>query len=166
MAKKKVAKKSYGIEVGKKAPAFTLADQSGEKVKLSDHKGKWVVLYFYPKDNTSGCTTEACAFRDEIEVFTGLDAVVLGVSPDDVTSHGKFAGKYDLPFSLLADVEKKVCEKYGVWQEKSLYGRKFMGVVRTTYVIDPSGKIAAKWGKVRVKDHVSAVREMIETLQQ
>ena len=128
------------LEEGKKAPAFKLKNQNGKTISLSDFKGKNVVLYFYPKDNTSGCTAEACNFRDEFPKFGKLDAVILGVSPDSVESHKKFAEKFDLPFDLLSDEKKEILEKYGVWQEKSMYGRKYMGVVRTTYIIDQERK--------------------------
>jgi len=169
MAKKKTTKKQSTnkpapglIEVGKKAPAFTLADQDGQKHKLGDYAGRYVVLYFYPKDDTSGCTKEACQFRDGLPGFEDVNAVVLGVSPDDEAKHKKFAEKYELPFTLLADPEKKVLEKYGVWQEKSMYGRKYMGVVRTTYLIDPKGKVAQRWDKVKVPDHAAKVLAAIE----
>jgi peroxiredoxin Q/BCP len=141
------------VPVGKAAPAFSLKDQAGQTHKLADYKGKWVVLYFYPKDDTSGCTKQACQFRDAATPYQRADAVVLGVSPDSEASHAKFASKYKLPFTLLADPDKKVLAKYGVWQEKSMYGRKYMGVVRTTYLIDPSGKVAQRWDKVKVPDH-------------
>lgn len=145
------------IEVGKKAPAFNLIDQSGKNIKLSDLKGKKVVLYFYPKDNTSGCTKEACYFRDEISMFNKLDAVVLGVSADSVESHKKFADKYELPFSLLSDPEKEMLETYGVWKEKSMYGRKYMGIERTTVIIDENGKVKKVFPKVKVEGHVEEV---------
>ncbi len=144
-------------EVGKKAPAFTLADQDGVKHKLSDYAGQFVVLYFYPKDDTSGCTKQACQFRDDLPKFGKLDAVVLGVSPQDTKSKAKFAGKFDLNFPILADDEAKVCTKYGVWQEKSMYGKKYMGVVRTTFLLDPKGKIVERWDKVKVPGHADAV---------
>ena len=130
------------IEVGKKAPAVKLEDQNGNEINLADYKGKKVVLYFYPKDNTSGCTKEACNFRDSFPKFKGVKAVIFGVSPDSVASHKKFAEKYDLPFSLLADPEKKVLEAFGVWKEKSMYGKKYMGVERTTVIINEEGKIS------------------------
>ncbi|HPI38405.1 MAG TPA: thioredoxin-dependent thiol peroxidase [Ignavibacteriaceae bacterium] len=145
------------IEVGKKAPAFNLKDQSGKNIKLSDLKGKKVVLYFYPKDNTSGCTKEACYFRDEISMFNKLDAVVLGVSADSVESHKKFADKYELPFSLLSDPEKEMLETYGVWKEKSMYGRKYMGIERTTVIIDENGKVKKVFPKVKVEGHIEEV---------
>ncbi|WP_145081564.1 thioredoxin-dependent thiol peroxidase [Poriferisphaera corsica] len=152
------------IEIGAKAPAIALKDQNGKLRRLSEFKGQNIVLYFYPRDNTSGCTKQACAFRDEIESFGELNAVVIGVSPDDETSHTKFITKYELPFILLADPERKALEKYGVWQEKNMYGRKVMGVVRTTYIIDSSGKIAARFDKVRVADHIPKVIETLQSL--
>lgn len=149
------------IEISQTAPAFTLEDQNGESHKLSAYKGQWVVLYFYPKDSTPGCTKEACAFRDAAKDLQKAGAVVLGVSPDDVKSHAKFANKQSLNFSLLADPDQKICTKYGVWQEKSMYGKKYMGAVRTTYLIDPKGKIAHRWDKVKVPGHVEAVLETL-----
>ncbi len=150
------------VEEGKKAPNFKLKNQNGELVELSDFKGKNVVLYFYPKDNTSGCTKEACNFRDELPKFEGVDAVILGVSPDSVESHKKFAEKYELPFTLLSDENKDVLEKYEVWKEKSMYGRKYMGVERTTVVINKDGKIKKIFNKVKVADHN---KEVLEALQ-
>ena len=152
------------LDVGDKAPAFSLEDQSGETVKLSDFKGKTVVLYFYPKDDTPGCTREACAFRDEHSALKKAGAVVLGVSPDSGPSHAKFAGKYKLPFPLLADTDHAVSEKYGAWGEKTLYGRKFMGITRSTFLIDPSGKVARVWPKVKVDGHVDQVLEAIREI--
>ena len=164
------------IEVGKKAPAFTLPDQAGEKHALKDYAGQCVVLYFYPKDDTSGCTKQACAFRDQLPAFEKLDAVVLGVSPDSEQSHAKFIDKHELNFTLLADVpdEKKlgeldkptpkVCDKYGVWQKKSMYGREYMGVVRTTYVIDAAGKVAHRWDKVKVPGHADDVLKVLQEI--
>jgi thioredoxin-dependent peroxiredoxin len=152
------------LDVGDKAPAFSLEDQSGKTVKLSDFKGKTVVLYFYPKDDTPGCTREACAFRDEHSALRKAGAVVLGVSPDSGASHAKFAGKYDLPFPLLADTAHAVSEKYGAWGEKSLYGRKFMGIIRSTFLIDGSGKVARVWPKVKVDGHVDMVLEAIREM--
>jgi thioredoxin-dependent peroxiredoxin len=151
-------------DVGDKAPAFSLEDQSGETVKLSDFKGKTVVLYFYPKDDTPGCTREACAFRDEHSALKKAGAVVLGVSPDSGPSHAKFAGKYKLPFPLLADTDHAVSEKYGAWGEKTLYGRKFMGITRSTFLIDPSGKVSRVWPKVKVDGHVDQVLEAIREI--
>ncbi|HOJ17588.1 MAG TPA: thioredoxin-dependent thiol peroxidase [Ignavibacteriaceae bacterium] len=145
------------IEVGKKAPAVKLEDQNGNEINLADYKGKKVVLYFYPKDNTSGCTKEACNFRDSFPKFKGVKAVIFGVSPDSVASHKKFAEKYDLPFSLLADPEKKVLEAFGVWKEKSMYGKKYMGVERTTVIINEEGKISKIFSKVKVEGHTEEV---------
>ena len=149
-------------EVGKKAPDFTLLDQDGKKVSFKDFIGKKVVLYFYPKDNTSGCTKEACNFRDEFPKFKKSDAVIIGISPDSVNSHKKFAEKYNLPFTLLSDEDKKVLVKYEVWKEKSMYGRKYMGVERTTYVIDENGKIKKIFNKVKVDGHNKEVMEALK----
>jgi peroxiredoxin Q/BCP len=151
-------------EVGDRAPAFTLPDQSGEPVKLSDFKGKAVVLYFYPKDDTPGCTREACSFRDEHSALVKAGAVVLGVSPDSTASHQKFAGKFKLPFPLLADTDHTVSEKYGAWGEKSLYGRKFMGITRSTFLIGKDGNVARVWPKVKVDGHVDEVRKVLAEL--
>ena len=145
------------LKVGKKAPAFTLLDQNGDKVSLSQFIGQWVFLYFYPKDDTPGCTKEACAISDDYSSFGKLDAVVFGVSTDSVQSHKKFETKYKLPFRLLADTEKKVVERYGVWGEKSLYGRKYMGTMRMSFIIDPKGKIARIYHKVRPAEHAAEV---------
>ncbi len=150
------------IKEGQKAPNFKLKDQNGNVISLDSFKGKNVVLYFYPKDNTSGCTKEACNFRDEFPKFNKLDAVILGVSPDSVESHKKFAEKYKLPFSLLSDEKKDLLEKYGVWQEKSMYGKKYMGVVRTTVVIDKEGKIKKIFPKVQVEGHNKEVMEALK----
>ncbi len=152
------------VDPGTQAPAFTLADGAGTTHKLTNYKGKWVVLYFYPKDDTSGCTKQACQFNDALQQFEKRGAVVLGVSPDDEKSHARFAGKYKLGFPLLADPQKKTLEAYGVWQEKSMYGRKYMGVVRTTYLIDPKGKVAARWDKVSVPDHDAEVLKKLDEL--
>jgi peroxiredoxin Q/BCP len=145
------------LNVGDKAPEFSLEGGAGETVKLKALRGKPVVLYFYPKDDTSGCTKEACDFRDTQPAIKKTGAVVLGVSPDSVASHQKFAKKYELPFTLLSDPDHAVAEKYGVWVEKSMYGRKYMGIERTTFLIDADGKIAEIWNKVKVPGHVEAV---------
>ena len=137
------------LEIGAKAPDFTLSDKDGNVVSLSDFAGKKVVLYFYPKDNTPGCTRQACAFAASYEVFKSLDAVVIGVSKDSVASHAKFAAKHDLPFILLSDPELEAIKAYDVWQEKKLYGKVSMGVVRTTYVIDENGVIEKAMPKVK-----------------
>jgi thioredoxin-dependent peroxiredoxin len=144
------------LKEGDKAPAFSAQSEDG-KTALKDYKGKWVVLYFYPKDLTPGCTTEACDFRDNQARLKKAGAVVLGVSRDPVTRHATFREKYDLNFPLLSDEDGALCKAYGVWKEKSLYGRKFMGIERTTFVINPAGKIAKIFPKVKVKDHVDAV---------
>ena len=152
------------IEPGKKAPAFTLPDQNDKKHALKDYAGKPVVLYFYPKDDTSGCTAQACQFRDDLPRFKRSKAVVLGVSPQDTKSKSKFATKHDLNFPILADEGSKICEKYGVWAEKSMYGRKYMGVVRTTYLIGPDGKVARRWDKVKVPGHAEEVLQAVKEL--
>lgn len=149
------------LETGKKAPEFTLPDGNGNEVSLSDFKGKKVVLYFYPKDNTSGCTQEACDFRDTFPEFGKVNAVILGMSPDPVKSHKKFSDKFELPFTLLADENKEVLEAYGVWKEKSMYGKKYMGVERTTVVIDEEGIIRHVFPKVKVNGHVDEVLKVI-----
>lgn len=148
------------ITEGSKAPDFTLPSSEGGEVTLSDFKGKRnVVLYFYPKDNTPGCTKEACDFRDMSKKFQKKDTVVLGISADSLKSHDSFKSKYKLSFPLLSDENKEVIKKYGVWQEKSLYGKKFMGIVRSTFVINKEGKIAKIFPKVRVDGHAGAVLE-------
>jgi peroxiredoxin Q/BCP len=152
------------LSVGDKAPQFTLNDGDGKKVKLSDFKGKKVVLYFYPKDLTPGCTVEACAFRDDISVIKKLGAVVLGVSADSEKIHQKFTAKHGLNFPLLADANHEVCEKYGAWQEKSMYGRKYWGIARITYLIDENGKVAKVFGKVKPADHSQEVIAAIRSL--
>jgi peroxiredoxin Q/BCP len=143
--------------VGAKAPAFSAPDQSSKTVSLSDFAGKTVVLYFYPKDDTPGCTAEACSFRDEFSAFKKKGAVVIGVSPDSVKSHTKFIEKFTLPFPLLADVDRKIAEAYGVWVEKSMYGKKYMGVERSTFVIDAKGKLSAIYRKVKPAEHTAEV---------
>jgi peroxiredoxin Q/BCP len=152
------------IDVGKKAPAFTLKDQNGEAHRLADYAGKAVVLYFYPKDDTPGCTIETCAFRDNLPSFKADKASVLGVSILDEKSKAKFAGKYNVTFPLLADADHDVAEKYGVWQKKSRYGRSYMGIVRTTYLIGPDGKIAKRWDNVKVDGHAEDVLSEVQKL--
>ena len=152
------------IEPGKKSPAFTLKADDGSKVKLSDLKGSPVVLYFYPKDDTPGCTKEACSFRDRKSEIEALGAVVLGVSPDTVESHVKFRDKYGLNFRLLADADHQVAEKYGAWREKNMYGKKSMGIQRSTYLIDADGKVAKVWQRVQVDGHDDQVIEAIKAL--
>lgn len=150
------------MEEGKKAPQFTLPDSNGKKISLKDFLGKKVVLYFYPKDMTSGCTQEACDFRDNYPDFKKLKTIVLGISADPVDKHKKFSDKYELPFTLLSDEEKKVLEKYGVWKEKSMYGRKYMGIERTTFIIDENGKIQKIFPKVKVKGHVEEIKKILK----
>lgn len=156
------------IDVGEKAPPFTLPDQGGKPTKLASCAGQPVVLFFYPKDDTSGCTKEACAFRDLLPRFDAGQATVFGVSPDGPESHAKFIAKHDLNFTLLADAPvdrtPTVCDAYGVWQEKSMYGRKYMGVVRTTYLINANGDVARRWDKVKVPGHAEAVLEALGEL--
>ncbi|NBX93059.1 MAG: thioredoxin-dependent thiol peroxidase [Proteobacteria bacterium] len=149
------------LKVGDKAPRFMLVDDSGKKISLKDFKGKKVVLYFYPKDLTPGCTVEACDFRDASALFKKKKAVVLGVSRDSVALHKKFKEKHELNFPLLADEDGKVCEAFGVWQEKSMYGKKYMGIARTTFVIDEQGKVEQVFEKVKVKGHIDEVLEAL-----
>ncbi|MEN8165748.1 MAG: thioredoxin-dependent thiol peroxidase [Acidobacteriota bacterium] len=153
------------IEVGHKAPEFTLQDQDETEVSLAQFAGSWVVLYFYPKDDTPGCTIEACEFTEGIESFRDLDAAVLGCSPDSPERHRKFIEKYDLKVRLLSDPEHGVMEAYGAWGEKVLYGRKSIGVKRSTVIIDPEGRIAHHWKSVRTKGHAAKVREKLEALR-
>jgi thioredoxin-dependent peroxiredoxin len=152
------------IEAGQKAPDFTLPADDGSKVKLSALKGQPVVLYFYPRDDTPGCTREACAFRDQQAPLKKLGAAVLGVSTDDVASHEKFRDKYQLNFPLLADTEHKVAEKYGAWREKNMYGKKSMGIQRSTFLIDAEGVVRKVWKKVSVDGHDAAVLEALKEL--
>jgi len=165
------------LEIGNQAPAFCIANQDEVEICLRDLKGKWIVLYFYPRDNTPGCTTQACDFTEALPKFDDLDAVILGVSPDTPKKHQNFIAKYDLDITLLADVDKSTCEAYGVWQLKKFMGRESMGVVRTTFIINPEGNIAAIYDKVSVRKktkkagvttevlHVDLVREELERLQ-
>jgi peroxiredoxin Q/BCP len=163
-SKKSSAATSPMLKAGNKAPSFTLQDQHGKTISLSDFAGQPVVLYFYPKDMTPGCTQEACDFRDSLSQLNSLKAVVLGVSKDSVDLHKRFAEKYGLNFSLLADVDGKACEAYGVWQEKSLYGRKFMGIVRATFIIGPDQTIKKVYPKVKVQGHVDEIIEDLKNL--
>jgi peroxiredoxin Q/BCP len=152
------------IEQGQKAPAFSLNDQNGKTHRLADYLGRPVVLYFYPKDDTSGCTKQACAFQSSLPHFKTSKAAILGVSILDEASKAKFANKYDLTFPLLADPDHAVAEKYGVWQRRSLYGRFFMGIVRTTFLIGADGKIASRWDKVKVDGHADEVLAAVDGL--
>ena len=149
------------VEAGSRAPDFTLASDQGGDVTLSVLRGNKVVLYFYPKDDTPGCTIQACDFRDAQPTFDGLDAVVLGVSADSVESHGKFREKFGLTFPLLADEDHAVCEAYGVWKEKSMYGRTFMGIERSTFLIDEDGVVIEAWRKVTPKGHADMLAEVL-----
>ncbi|MBE4910479.1 thioredoxin-dependent thiol peroxidase [Bacillus luteolus] len=150
------------VEVGKVAPDFELKSTNGESIKLSDYKGKYVVLYFYPKDMTPGCTTQACDFRDHYKSFSDLNAVILGVSPDSAEKHQKFTEKYDLPFQLLVDDEHQVAKIYDVWKLKKNFGKEYMGIERSTFLINPEGQIVKEWRKVKVKGHVEEALEEIK----
>ena len=152
------------VETGRRAPDFTLPADDGAKIKLSTKRGGPVVLYFYPRDMTPGCTREACAFRDSHKALAKLGVTVLGVSTDDVASHGKFRDKYHLNFPLLADTDHKVAEKYGAWREKNMYGKKSMGIQRSTFLIDAEGKVNRVWNKVHVDGHDTEVIEAIKQL--
>jgi peroxiredoxin Q/BCP len=152
------------IEPGRKAPAFSLKDQQGTTHRLSDYAGRPLVLYFYPKDDTPGCTQEACEFEAQLPALARKKAAVLGVSILDEKSKARFASKHGLTFPLLADADHAVAEKYGVWQEKARYGRKYMGIVRTTYLIDRDGTVARRWDKVSVTDHVAEVTAAVKDL--
>jgi peroxiredoxin Q/BCP len=152
------------VEEGKKAPAFSLKDQDGKTHRLADYAGRPVVLYFYPKDDTPGCTKESCAFRDNLPKFKKSRAAIFGVSILDEASKKRFADKFDLTFPLLADADHAVAEKYGVWQKKSLYGRSFMGNVRTTFLIDGDGKVAKRWDNVKVDGHAEQVLAAVQEL--
>ncbi len=150
------------LKIGDPAPAFSLASDDGHIVSSGSLKGQRYVLYFYPKDDTPGCTVEACEFRDSYDVFRERGAEILGVSPDDVASHGKFKSKYELPFTLLSDPDHHVATRYGAWAEKTNYGKTYMGIVRSSYLIDPDGKIARAWPKVKADGHAAAVLEALE----
>ncbi len=154
-----------GVDVGDKAPDFTLPSDGGGEVALKDLRGKAVVLYFYPKDDTSGCTAQACAFRDALPDFGKAKAAVIGISRDSVASHDKFKAKYALPFPLVADEDGAVCQAYGVWVEKSMYGRKYMGIERATFLIDAKGVVRKVWRKVKVPGHAEDVLAAAEALQ-
>ena len=156
-----MAQDADALKEGDKAPEFSLPADDGTEHSLSDYRGKRVILYFYPKDDTSGCTKQACELRDALPRIEDAGAVVLGVSPDPVSSHQKFRDKYELNFPLLADEDHEVCEAYGVWKEKSMYGRKFWGVERSTFIIDEEGFIAEVWRRVRPKGHADRVVETV-----
>ncbi|MBU5257677.1 thioredoxin-dependent thiol peroxidase [Bacillus pumilus] len=150
------------IEIGQQVPEIELTGDNGEKVKLSDFKGKHIVLYFYPKDMTPGCTTEACDFRDRHQSFAELDAVIIGVSPDSQDKHQKFKEKHDLPFLLLVDDEQKLSEAFGVWKLKKNFGKEYMGIERSTFLINKEGTLVKEWRKVKVKDHVEEALEELK----
>lgn len=152
------------VEVGQPVPDFRLPATNGEAIALSDFKGKTVVVYFYPKDMTPGCTTEACDFRDAYSAFQDHGAVVLGISPDDLDSHDRFIDKHGLPFLLLSDEDHKVAEMFGVWKLKKMFGKEYMGIERSTFVIDAEGKLAKEWRRVRVKGHVDDVLAFVESM--
>jgi thioredoxin-dependent peroxiredoxin len=149
------------LEVGVKAASFSTFDQNGKRVSLSDFEGKKIILYFYPKDNTPGCTKEACAFRDQITQFQELNAVVIGVSIDSIKSHKSFSDKYQLPFTLLSDTDKDIVTNYGVWGEKTMYGKKYFGINRVTYLIDEQGVIAAVFPKVKPEIHAEEILKLL-----
>ena len=162
---KKITQGDMMLTLGDKAPALSLPNQDNVEISLRDLEGKWIVLYFYPKDSTPGCTTEACDFTAALPAFEGLNAVVLGVSPDSTASHQKFIAKQNLEITLLSDVTTEVAQRYGVWQLKKFCGKEYMGIVRSTFLIDPSGKIAKLWSNVKVKDHANDVKKALEALQ-
>ncbi|RYM00003.1 thioredoxin-dependent thiol peroxidase [Sporolactobacillus sp. THM7-7] len=150
------------LEVGNNVPDFTLESTDGKKISTSDLKGKNVVLYFYPKDMTPGCTAEACDFRDQNSRFKEIDTAVIGISPDPVEKHRKFTEKHDLPFTLLADTDHAVAKAFGTWQKKKTFGREYMGIVRSTFVINKEGKVVKVWPKVKVKSHVDEVYQFVK----
>ena len=149
------------IAAGTLAPDFTLPTDSGDTLTLSSLRGQWVVLFAYPKDDTSGCTVEACEFRDALPRFDAAKAVILGISPDPVKSHAKFKAKFELPYTLLADVEKTALQAYDVWKEKSMYGKTYMGIARITYLIGPGGVVLKRWDKVKPEEHAAEVLQEI-----
>ncbi len=153
------------LSINTQAPDFTIKNDADQTISLSNYKGKWVVLYFYPKDNTSGCTKEACEFNENLEQFNEINAVILGVSPDTVKSHQNFKSKFNLQFDLLSDTEKVVCNQYDVMGEKSMYGKKYLGVIRTTYIIDPDGIVRWVDPKVKVEGHAKLIIEQLASLQ-
>lgn len=153
------------MQIGTKAPEFCLKNQDGNEVCSRDFKGKWIVLYFYPKDDTPGCTTEACEFTQEFPNFLDMDAVVLGVSADTVEKHKKFVDKHSIGITLLSDTDHKMIESYGAWREKNMCGKKYMGIVRSTVLINPKGEVAFYWDNVKAKEHAAKVKEQIKKLQ-
>ena len=155
---------SLSLKVGAKAPAFALPNQDGKTISLKDYQNRWLVLYFYPKDDTPGCTTEACDFTSGLKAFEKLNANVVGISPDSPASHRKFIAKYKLTLPLLADEEKQVLPKYGAWGVKNMYGKEVEGVIRSTFLVDPEGRIAHTWYSVKVDGHADEVREKLTEL--
>lgn len=149
------------IEIGQQVPDFSMKGNEGKQLQLADYRGKYVVLYFYPKDMTPGCTTQACEFRDQHESFKDVNAVILGVSPDPLHRHEKFINKHDLPFELIADEEHELAEAFGVWKLKKNFGKEYMGIERSTFIIDPDGKLVKEWRKVKVKGHVEEALEYL-----
>lgn len=150
------------VEIGKKAPDFTLQNQAGDNVSLSDFEGKNIVLYFYPKDMTPGCTRQACDFRDNYDAFKDLNTVIIGISPDPIERHQKFIDKHDLPFQLLADIEQEVAKRYDVWKLKKMFGKEFYGIERSTFIIDQEGIIQKEFRKVRVKGHIEETLDFVK----
>lgn len=150
------------VEIGKKAPDFTLQNQAGDNVSLSDFEEKNIVLYFYPKDMTPGCTTQACDFRDNYDAFKDLNTVIIGISPDPIERHQKFIDKHDLPFQLLADIEQEVAKRYDVWKLKKMFGKEFYGIERSTFIIDQEGIIQKEFRKVRVKGHIEETLDFVK----
>jgi peroxiredoxin Q/BCP len=153
------------LEIQTQVPHFCLPNQDEEEICFRDIKGKWIVLYFYPKDNTPGCTTQACEFTEALPDFSALDAIILGVSPDSPKKHRNFIEKKKLAITLLADEDKELCKLFGIWQLKKFMGKEYMGVVRSTFIINPEGEIKATWTKVRVKNHVEEVKDTLKSLQ-
>lgn len=153
------------LTINQQAPLFTLPNQDNAEISLKDFKGSYIILYFYPKDKTPGCTTEACDFRDNLKDFQNLNAIVLGISPDSPKSHQEFIEKEDLNFTLLSDTNKEVLRLYNAWGAKKLYGKEYEGVIRSTFIINPEGKIVAIWKNVKVKGHINEVKEKLESLQ-
>ncbi len=153
------------LEIGNVVENFCLPNQDEEEICFRDIKGRWIVLYFYPKDNTPGCTTEACDFTDNLENFDELSSIILGVSPDSPKKHRNFINKKNLKITLLADEDKELAKQFGIWRPKKLFGREYLGVVRSTFIINPNGVVAYKWEKVKVKGHVEEVKEKLKELQ-
>ena len=153
------------LETGIKVPNFSLPDQNGQVHNINDYKGRWLIIYFYPKDLTPGCTTEACNFQEALPDFNSIDAVVFGISKDSIEKHKKFSNKYNLQFSLLSDEQSDVCEQFGVWQKKSMYGKEYMGIVRSTFIVNPDGKIVKIYPKVKVNEHHAEILNDLKELR-